>query len=86
MGNGKGKSGFITIMPVTEVILTDGLQTLLVHILDIQDHLITEAGVISTVEKFAMHESACKAISYKLAHNTGHRLNIDILTSDSEST
>ena len=56
MGNGKGKSGFITIMPVTEAILTDGVQTLLVHVLDIQDHLLTEAGVISTVEKFAMHE------------------------------
>ena len=36
MGDGKGKSGFITIMPVTEAILTDGEQTLLVHVLDIQ--------------------------------------------------
>ena len=73
MADIRGKYGFITIMPVTEAILTDGLQTLLVHILDIQDHLLTEAGVISTVEKFAMHESACKAISHKLAYNTGHR-------------
>ena len=73
MGNGKGKSGFITIMLVTEAILTDGVQTLLVHVLDIQDHLLTEAGVISTVGKFAMHESACAAIPHKLAYNTGHR-------------
>jgi len=71
MGDGKGKSGFIIIMPVTEAILTEGEQTLLVHVLDIQDHLLTEAGVVSMVGKFAMHESACKAISYRLAYNTG---------------
>ena len=42
-------------MPVTEAILTDGEQILLVHVLDIQDHLLTEAVVISMVGKFAMH-------------------------------
>jgi hypothetical protein len=73
MGNGKGKYGFITIMHVTEAILSDGEQTLLVYVLDIQDHLLTEAGVISTVGKFAMHESACEAIPHKLSYNTGHR-------------
>jgi len=73
MDNGKGKSGFITIMPVTEAIPTDGVQTLLVHVLDIRDHLLTKAGVISKVGKFAMHESACKAIPHKLAYNIGHR-------------
>jgi len=73
MGDGKGKSGFITIVPATEAILTEGQQTLLVHVLDIQDHLLTEAEVISTIGKFAMHESACKAIPYKLAYNTGRR-------------
>jgi hypothetical protein len=55
MADIRGKSGFITIMPVTEAILTDGEQILLVHVLDIQDHLLTEAVVISMVGKFAMH-------------------------------
>ena len=73
MADIRGKYGFITIIPVTEEILTEGEQTLLVYVLDIQDHLLTQAEVISTVGKFAMHESACKAIPYRLAYNTGPR-------------
>jgi hypothetical protein len=86
MADIKGKSVVITIVPVTEAILMDVVQTLLVHVLDIQDHLLTEAGVISTVGNFAMYESACKAIPHKLAYTTGHRKNIELLTSDSECT
>ena len=73
MADTRDKYGYIIIMPVTEAILTDGEQTLLVHVLDIHDHILTEARVISTVGNFAMHESACKAIPHNLAYNTGYK-------------
>jgi len=75
------------IAPISERIMTSIIKRLLHNDLDIWTHPLTVGQVRPMVETLAIPESTYYApFQDKSDHNTWHRQNIEILTSNSEST